>query len=171
MQRGFSLVELMVALAVGSFLLAGIAMSYTAIKSTVLTTQQLANAQEVLRYTNQILSRSIKQTFEAPVVSGNGLILEVKQNANSPSCQGSVPTIEYKEVYTLSNGYITCDIVNNDTGESLGSLNLLRGVEALQFGSSRSGRLIDVTVTPVNVPTQFANGIVISLAATRVIMR
>ncbi|BBN82975.1 hypothetical protein PA25_29600 [Pseudoalteromonas sp. A25] len=171
MQRGFSLIELMVALTVGSFLLAGIAMSYSAIKNTVLTTRQLANAQEVIRYTNQILSRSIKQTYESPVITGNGVSLEVKQNANSPSCQGSVPTIEYKEVYTLSNNYLTCDILNNVTGESLGALNLLRGVEALQFSSSRSGRLIDVTVTPVNVPTQFANGIVISLAATRVIMR
>jgi hypothetical protein len=60
--------------------------------------------------------------------------------------------------------------VDSNTATSLGVANLLRGVSALTFSSSASGLLVDVTVTPENVPTQFAGGIVISLAATRILM-
>ncbi|WP_105166743.1 PilW family protein [Pseudoalteromonas sp. T1lg23B] len=170
--NGYSLVELMVALAIGSFLLAGIGMSYTAIKSTVITTQQLSHAQEVVRYTNHIMSRSVKQTSVIPTITGNGTIITIAQDSYSPSCQGSVPTFNYQEVYTLSDGYLTCEILNlEDGGNSIGVLNLLKGVQALGFSSSQSGRLININVTPQDVPAQFATGIVISLATTRVIMR
>ncbi|CAH9054905.1 hypothetical protein PSECIP111951_02691 [Pseudoalteromonas holothuriae] len=168
--KGFSIVELMVAMAIGSFLLIGIAMSYTAIKSTVLSAQSLANAQEVIRYTQQILSRSIKQAIRAPTISANALTIRIEQNSFSPSCQGTVPTIAFDEVYTVSNNYLTCDIIDRSSGSSLGSANLLKGVQALTFSSSASGLLVDVTVIPEDVPTQFAGGIVISIAATQLIM-
>ncbi|CAM4073300.1 PilW family protein [Pseudoalteromonas byunsanensis] len=169
---GYSLVELMVALAIGSFLLAGIGMSYTAIKGTVITSQQLSHAQEVVRYINYIMSRSVKQTSVIPTITENGTIITIEQDSYSPSCHGSVPTFSYQEVYTLSNGYLTCEILNlEDGGNSIGVLNLLKGVQALGFSSSQSGRLININVTPQDVPAQFATGIVISLATTRVIMR
>nr|WP_170829164.1 prepilin-type cleavage/methylation domain-containing protein [Pseudoalteromonas amylolytica] len=162
----------MVALTIGTFLLAGIGMSYSAIKGTVMTTQQLSQAQEVVRYTNHILSRSVKQTSVIPAITENGTIITIDQDAYSTSCQGTVPTFNYQEVYTLSDGYLTCDILNlDDDGNSVGVLNLLKGVQALGFSSSQSGRLINVNVTPQDVPAQFATGIVISLATTRVIMR
>ncbi|WP_440054290.1 PilW family protein [Pseudoalteromonas sp. T1lg65] len=170
MNKGFSLVELMVSVAIGTFLLLGIVMSYSAIKGTIASAQELASAQEVLRYTQQILSRSIKQTASMPTISANGLTITVQQDPFSPSCQGTVPTIDYDEVYTLRDNYLTCDIVDRATGTSLGVADLLRGVQALTFSSRASGLLVDVTVTPENVPTQFAGGIVISLAATRIIM-
>ena len=57
---GFTLVELMVALAVGSFLIAGVGLSYATIKGTVSATKELENAQEVIRFTSQVLTRSLK---------------------------------------------------------------------------------------------------------------
>ena len=51
--RGFSLIELMVALAAGAFLLAGVSLSYAAIKGTIEVSKELENAQEVIRYTSK----------------------------------------------------------------------------------------------------------------------
>ena len=81
-QSGYTLLEMLVAMTVGLFLLAGVAMSYSAIKSTVRMTQELSDAQEVIRYTSQVFTRSAKQTISEPTVSADGLTIQFKQFAN-----------------------------------------------------------------------------------------
>ena len=77
--KGFSLVELMVALAAGAFLLAGISLSYSAIKGTIQVSKELENAQEVLRYTSKVFNRSIKQTQITPVISADKSMITITQ--------------------------------------------------------------------------------------------
>lgn len=159
--RGYTLIELLVAMAAGLFLLSGVAMSYTAIKSTVVASKELSHAQEVIRYMSQVMTRSIKQTHAMPELENGGAALRVHQNALQLACDGSVPTANYSELYTLSNGYLTCDIGN-------GPVQLLRGVQALGF--AQSGILTSITVTPKDVPPQFKEGLQIDIAANRLVL-
>ena len=154
---------MLVAMAAGLFLLAGVSMSYVAIKSTVLQTQELAHAQEVIRYTSRVFTRSTKQAIAPPTVSADALTVTFSQAPNVLSCLGTVPAAAYTEIYTLSNGFITCDI-----GNGLGAVNLLRGVSELRF--SQNGFLLSVTVKPNNMPNHFGNGLTIDIAASRLIL-
>jgi len=56
-------------------LLAGVSLSYSAIKSGIQVSKELENAQEVLRYSNTVLTRSTKQSFDLPVVSADGMTI------------------------------------------------------------------------------------------------
>ncbi|MBQ4878252.1 prepilin-type N-terminal cleavage/methylation domain-containing protein [Pseudoalteromonas luteoviolacea] len=158
---GYTLIELLVAMAAGLFLLSGVAMSYTAIKSTVVASKELSHAQEVIRYTSQVMTRSIKQTHQKPELENNKAALRVHQKALQLACDGSVPVADYSELYTLSNGYLTCDIGD-------GPVQLLRGVEVLSF--DEDGILISIIVKPTDMPKQFENGIQIDIAANRLVL-
>ena len=60
--KGFTLVELMIALAISGFLLLGVVGTYSSIHGTVTASKELENSQEVIRYSARVFSRSLKQT-------------------------------------------------------------------------------------------------------------
>ncbi|KAF7768906.1 hypothetical protein PCIT_a3428 [Pseudoalteromonas citrea] len=167
--KGYTLLELMVAMAAGMFLLAGVSMSYSAIKSTIVVTQELSHAQEVVRYTSQVFTRSIKQTNDLPIVDNSGIALRVLQVSGTLSCHGDTPAFDYTEYYTLVSGFLVCTVTPQAGGDGV-SVNLLKGVQALSFSTSHQGRLARITITPDNVPALFKNGIDIDIAVTRLIV-
>lgn len=59
-QRGFSLVELMVAIAIGIFLLAGAITLFTNSKRTYTEQDDMARIQESLRFASQLISRDVR---------------------------------------------------------------------------------------------------------------
>ena len=162
-QSGYTLIEMLVAMAVGLFLLAGVAMSYSAIKNTVRMTQELSDAQEVIRYTSQVFTRSVKQTNSEPIISVAPLTIQFQQLANALSCQGSTPTADYTESYTLENGFLTCDI-----GDGTGAVQLLKGIESINF--EYDNHLVSITVKPINMPSHFGGGLQIDIATTQLIL-
>ncbi|GMM86227.1 PilW family protein [Pseudoalteromonas sp. MTN2-4] len=162
-QTGYTLLEMLVAMAVGLFLLAGVAMSYSAIKSTVRMTQELSDAQEVIRYTSQVFTRSVKQTNNEPIISAAPLTIQFQQLANVLSCQGTTPAVDYTETYALENGFLTCDI-----GDGNGAVQLLKGIEAINF--AYNNHLVSVTVKPINIPSHFGVGLQIDIATTQLIL-
>ncbi len=162
--RGFTLLELLIALSIGLFMLGGIAVAYSTIRSTIAINQELAQAQEVIRYTSQLMTRSIKQTASTPQVIQNGEALEVNQVANTPACDGSVPVVNYTETFSLLDGYLLCDV----SSDNLPAQRLLRGVNGLSF--SVDGLITSITVTPVGVPAQYAAGIQIDVAASQQVL-
>lgn len=162
-QSGYTLLEMLVAMVVGLFLLAGVAMSYSAIKSTVRMTQELSDAQEVIRYTSQVFTRSTKQTNNVPVITAAPLSIQFQQYANVLSCQGTTPAVDYTETYALENGFLTCDI-----GDGSGAVQLLKGIEAINF--SYNDYLLSVTVKPNNMPGHFGLGLQIDIATTQLIL-
>ncbi len=162
-QSGYTLIEMLVAMAVGLFLLAGVAMSYSAIKNTVRMTQELSDAQEVIRYTSQVFTRSVKQTNSEPIISVAPLTIQFQQLANALSCQGSTPTADYTESYTLENGFLTCDI-----GDGNGAVQLLKGIESINF--EYDNHLVSITVKPINMPSHFGGGLQIDIATTQLIL-
>lgn len=160
-QSGYTLLEMLVAMTVGLFLLAGVAMSYSAIKSTVRMTQELSDAQEVIRYTSQVFTRSAKQTISEPTVSADRLTIQFEQFANVLSCQGTTPTADYTETYTLSNGFLTCDIGN-------GAARLLKGIDSINF--TFNNFLVVIVVKPLDIPSHFGAGLQIDIATTQLIL-
>ncbi|MCG7536729.1 prepilin-type N-terminal cleavage/methylation domain-containing protein [Pseudoalteromonas sp. OOF1S-7] len=162
--RGFTLLELLIALSIGLFMLGGIAVAYSTIRSTIVINQELAQAQEVIRYTSQLMTRSIKQTASTPQVRLNGEALEVSQVANTPACDGSVPVVNYTETFSLQDGYLLCDL----SSDNLPAQRLLRGVNGLSF--SVDGLITSITVTPVGMPAQYAAGIQIDVAASQQVL-
>jgi len=140
-QQGFSLVEIMVALALSSVLVFGVASVYVSIKSVVLTSKNIENAQEVLRFSALTFTRSLKQTSIKPTVAANQL--SVVQRANTVACTGALQGADYTEVYTLNGINLQCDI-------GAGAQTILTGVQAISFSIVRN--LVSITVTPKAQP-------------------
>lgn len=160
--QGYTLVELMVALAAGAFLLAGVSLSYSAIKGTILVGKELENAQEVIRYTSKVFTRSIKQTPTLPVVAADGSTITIEQPAGVITCNGSVSAAAVSELYSLVDNNFQC---------ALGAApaeRLLTGVSQLNFAIDNN--LVTIKVGPENLPAQFGNTITIDIAVSNVIL-
>ncbi len=155
-QRGFTLVELMIGLVLTSLLLLGVGMTFASIRVSLQSVSQLNNAQEVLRATHQMLSRSLRS---AQTVSLNGNELTVQQanpQNNQTDCQGMLrPAGAFTESYRLEDGQLICQ-VNNEPAQVLVS-----GVAALQFrisaqladtGQPAAVRLL---LAPVGLPARY----------------
>ncbi|MEM5552486.1 prepilin-type N-terminal cleavage/methylation domain-containing protein [Pseudoalteromonas neustonica] len=160
--RGYTLVELMVALAAGSFLLAGVSLSYSAIKGTIMVSKELENAQEVIRYTSKVFTRSIKQTPTLPIVAADGLSISIGQPAGVITCNGSVAVAPTTEIYTLTGNNLMCTL------GAAAPERLLTGVERLNF--SINNNIVKINVAPENLPSQFGNAISIDVAVSNVIL-
>ncbi|MCQ8878940.1 prepilin-type N-terminal cleavage/methylation domain-containing protein [Pseudoalteromonas shioyasakiensis] len=160
--QGYTLVELMVALAAGAFLLGGVSLAYSAIKGTILVGKELERAQEVIRYTSKVFTRSIKQTPTSPIVSADGLTITISQPAGVITCNGTVTAVDVNEVYSLDSNNLTC------TQGALAAERLLTGVESLSF--SINNEVVTINVKPEQLPNQFGNAIRIDIAASNVIL-
>jgi prepilin-type N-terminal cleavage/methylation domain-containing protein len=161
-QVGFTLVELMVALAAGSVLISGVGFAYLTISKTIDTSKQLENAQEVIRFSAEVYGRSFKQTLSEPVIA-NGTSVSVTQTiAGSTACDGSKPAVPFTEVFTFEAPNLLCD---SGSGEEV----ILTGVAAMNI--ARNGNLMSVTVTPDNFQVDaWANGFRLDFALTGVIL-
>ena len=167
--QGYTLVELMVALAAGAFLLAGVSLSYSAIKGTILVGKELENAQEVIRYTSKVFTRSIKQTPSAPTVAADGSTITIDgssitiyQPAGVITCNGSVSTAAVSELYSLVDNNLQCAL------DAAPAERLLTGVKQLSFAIDNN--LVTINVGPENLPAQFGNTITIDIAVSNVIL-
>ncbi|MEH6396420.1 prepilin-type N-terminal cleavage/methylation domain-containing protein [Pseudoalteromonas sp.] len=160
--QGYTLVELMVALAAGAFLLAGVSLSYSAIKSTILVGKELENAQEVIRYTSKVFTRSIKQTPSAPTIAADGSSITISQPTGVITCNGSVSGADVTEIYSLTGNNLMCAI-GAEPAE-----RLLTGVTQLSFALNNN--VVTINVGPENLPAQFGNTIAIDIAVSNVIL-
>jgi len=164
MQKGYSLVELMIALLVGCILIMGISLAYSSIKGLILSSKNIENAQEVLRFTAQTFTRSLKQTSGGIVVTVNQIT--IPQDLNSIACNGTRPIANYSETYSLNGNKLECDIGN-------GAEPILTGVESIAF--ALNNRLVSITVTPQAQQGEpdgvgAARAMTINVALTRVIL-
>ncbi len=156
LNRGFTLVELMIGLVLTSLLLLGVGMTFASIRVSLESVSQLNNAQEVLRATHQMLGRSLRS---AQTVSLNGNTLLVQQQNpqnNQADCQGNLRTAgAFTERYSFAGGQLICQ-VNNEAAQVM-----VNGVAALQF--SISAQLADtgqpaavrLLLAPVGLPGRY----------------
>ncbi|MGF1689188.1 prepilin-type N-terminal cleavage/methylation domain-containing protein [Photobacterium japonica] len=134
---GFTLVELLIGMSVSMILLMGVIMGYASIKGVIQSSKNIENAQEVLRFSTQTFTRSLKQARH--VIIHHPGHLETKQAANTVACDGSRPTAAYTETYSHSGVHLQCDI-----GGHLQTI--LTGLQDIAF--ERTNNLVSITVTP-----------------------
>jgi len=165
---GFTLVELMIALVISSFVLLGITGTYSTIHGTIQASKELENAQEVIRYSSQVFTRSLKQTWQVPTfVNGNQML--VKQKANTRSCTGSVPVVDYTEIFTFVQPNLSCSLEDLGGNEISPDTILLTGIDALN--TVPNGNLFSITVAPTVLPENFVGGVRIDIALTNLILQ
>lgn len=154
---GFTLVELLVALAVSSFLMAGISLVYSALSESVDTSKELENAQEVLRYSSEVFTRSLKQTKSMPLLPDASTIFVVQDTSGATACNGTKPAVPFSETFTLVDNKLRCQV--NGGVEQV----LLTGVQDISY--RRNGNLVEITLTPENLNVDMlANGFRIDIA-------
>ncbi|MFH6954732.1 prepilin-type N-terminal cleavage/methylation domain-containing protein [Pseudoalteromonas sp. XMcav1-K] len=156
-KNGFTLVEVMVALAVSSFLMTGISFVYIALSESVETSKELENAQEVLRYSSEVFSRSLKQTRRTPGSPNANTIVVQQETLGSTACNSSKPAVPFSETFTLVDNQLRCRVNAGD--EEV----LLTGLQDISYRIN--GNLVEVTVTPESLNVDMlANGFRIDIA-------
>jgi prepilin-type N-terminal cleavage/methylation domain-containing protein len=163
-QTGYTLVELMIALLVGTILIMGISLAYSSIKGLILSSKNIENAQEVIRFTAQTFTRSLKQTPGDIDVTLNQIT--IPQNLNTIACNGTRPLADYNEIYSLNGNNLQCDIGD-------GAQTILTGVANINFAINN--RLVSITVTPQAQQGEpdgvgAARAMIINVALTRIIL-
>ncbi|MEC8326364.1 MAG: prepilin-type N-terminal cleavage/methylation domain-containing protein [Pseudomonadota bacterium] len=157
LQRGFTLVELMISLAISAFLMSGIAFAYSALSQSVDTSKELENAQEVLRYSSEVFTRSLKQTKTTPNTPNANTIVVQQETLGSTACNSSKPAVPFSETFTLVDNQLRCRVNAGD--EEV----LLTGLQDISYRIN--GNLVEVTVTPENLNVDMlANGFRIDIA-------
>ena len=157
LQRGFTLVELMISLAISAFLMSGIAFAYSALSQSVDTSKELENAQEVLRYSSEVFTRSLKQTKTTPNTPNANTIVVQQETLGSTACNSSKPAVPFSETFTLVDNQLRCRVNAGD--EEV----LLTGLQDISYRIN--GNLVEVTVTPENFNVDMlANGFRIDIA-------
>ncbi len=164
---GFTLIELMIALVISGVLLLGVTGTYSTIHSTIQASKELENAQEVIRYSSQVFTRSFKQTEQIPTIVGNQIL--VQQQPNTRSCIGTVIGVAYQETFTFVQPDLSCALQDAAGNVLNADVRLLTGVTALVPVSN--GDLFSITVTPTVLPQNFNGGVRIDIALTNRILR
>lgn len=169
-KKGFTLIELLIALVIGSFLILGITGTYSTVQSSVQISKELENAQEVLRFTSKVFTRSLKQTNNLVVTDPAAGTLLVQQVANTRSCVGTQPTVDYNETFTFIQPNLFCEVTDTAGGVLTADSMLLTGITNLGFATNGTGDLVTLTVQPDNLPENFNNSITIDISLTSIII-
>ncbi|WP_372770672.1 PilW family protein [Pseudoalteromonas sp.] len=161
---GFSLIELMVATAMSMFLVAGTGFAYIGISDSINLSKNIENTQEVLRYTSEVFSRSLKQTMVSPVSTAPDNIRVIQDKVGAVACDGSVPVVApYTESYRFQAPNLFCNAGN-------GEVIILRGIENMAIVINDD--LIQITVLPIGFPiADLPNGVRIDIALSSKILQ
>ncbi|NMP03957.1 prepilin-type N-terminal cleavage/methylation domain-containing protein [Pseudoalteromonas arctica] len=157
--KGFTLIELMVALAAGMFLLGGVSLAYSSINSSTSTAKDLENALDVIRFSSKVFTRSLKQTNSVPTYTNN--ILSVEQEMGSSACTGLTISAPFIEKYSHEDDSLFCDVGN-------GKVKILKGVNVISYVIDNN--VVSVLVEPTNLPSQFNNSLVIDISLSQMVM-
>lgn len=158
-QLGFTLVELMVALAASMFLLGGVSLAYSSIKSSTNTAKDVESVLEVIHFSSTVFTRSFKQTTTQPIYQNE--VLTVQQNANTQACTGAVMSAAYTELYSHEGDALFCDVGD-------GKVKILKGINAISY--TFDNNLVSVSVEPSGLPAQFNEQLVIDLSLSQIVM-
>lgn len=161
LNRGFTLVELMIAVAISLFVVIGITGTYSTIQATIQASKELENAQEVIRYSSKVFTRSLKQTMQVPDVSV-AKQLSVQQDANVTSCIGVAPVAAYQETYTFNAlaSVLNCRIDDGD------DIPILQGITDITYALTANKTLLTIVVQPSVLPDNFGGDVRIDIALT-----
>ena len=124
---GFTLVELMVAVLLSTILVLGVAGAFVGISQTNQQLQRLETAQEVLRSSQIIFGRSVKQAMTA-VVLAEQLVVQQQANAgDTRDCLGRTQAAAFTEQFRVQGSTLQCQVNAEDW------VTLISGVSAMRF--------------------------------------
>ena len=165
-KQGFSLIEMLVALFLSTMLILGFSTAYSSVTGLVQTSKNLENAQEVLRYSAEVFARSLKQTETDPTYTLT--TLSVDQLADRIACNGTIPTDDFTETFSIDASNLVCKIENN-----LGVISeeiILTGVDSLNF--SQVEQIVSVVIQPQALGVETAiSPVTLDVALTTIILQ
>ncbi|RBW44079.1 hypothetical protein DS885_12255 [Psychromonas sp. B3M02] len=162
-QTGFSLTELMIAMALSLLIVLGIATVFSSLKETSTYSQQLENTQEVLRFSNSIFARAIHRADEMDDKSYTGSDgntykqLDLTFNLDNldtgetyTSCLGNDMSSQYYESYRLTDGELMCAEYTTDGLDDASKVFTAIGTNIDTLTFAITDNLLTVTITPTD---------------------
>ncbi|MGJ8581411.1 MAG: PilW family protein [Psychromonas sp.] len=162
-QTGFSLTELMIAMALSLLIVLGIATVFSSLKGTSAYSQQLENTQEVLRFSNSIFSRAIHRADDMDDKSYTGSDgntykqLDLTFNLDNldtgesyTSCLGNAMSSQYYESYRLTDNQLTCAEYTTDGLDDASKVFTAIGTNIDTLTFAITDNLLTVTITPTD---------------------
>ena len=158
-QRGFSLVELMVAMTIGLAVLAGIGYMYIESRQSFRSMDNLSRMQESARYALEIMSRDIRMAGYRGCASSSGKFYNTLNSSSDAAYNFGVPVNGYE----ASSGSWSPALPTSGVG-ALGGMSVLAGTDAItlrsafgsgttvtnQPGTNGTGSSADLKVTTPN---------------------
>ena len=120
--KGFSLVELLVAMALGLFLIGAVIGVFVSNQESARTQTDLNNAQEAFRFASHTVRRVVQQgqSIQSP---GNGQWLRVLISPNGEDgykdCLGRPVTVDTVNTFSIVSGALRCHVDTDNTTETL----------------------------------------------------
>jgi type IV pilus assembly protein PilW len=143
-QRGFSLVELMVAMTIGLIVLAGIGYMYIESRRSFTSMDNLSRMQENGRYALEIMARDIRMAGYRGCSSSSGAFYNTLNNSTDSAYNFGVPINGYQ----ASGGSWSPALPSSGVG-ALSGLSILAGTDAITLRSA-FGSGTTVTKQPGN---------------------
>ena len=156
--KGFTLVELMIALVISSFVLLGITSTYSSIQGSIQVSKDLENAQEVIRYSSQVFTRSLKQTISSPTISLDTKSVTVIQPANTRSCFGTIVGVDYQETFTFVSPNLSCSTQDSAGNPLVANTIILTGINDFSAQYNNANELFSFVIEPTVLPENFVVG-------------
>lgn len=135
-QKGFTLVEQLITLALGALLMAGIATSVSAITRAQNLTQDYGNLQESLGFITSTQRRSARHAEAVKTGSNNKLLsFEIKPSSGKEikSCLAKGMQQNFTETYSLVDNNLVCEVEHAAGGSTIQSEVIAFGVKNLSF--------------------------------------
>lgn len=155
--RGFSLIELMVALALGLIMIGAVVTVFVSNQQTARTKQELDRAQEAFRFASHTIMRVVQQgeirESNSTLTPPELLVVEVSPAVGHKDCVGNDipegPDIDrVSNTFTIVNGQLLCSVLTHMTDDSSvapsGSpFTIVTGIDATRsafsFGTPSTG--------------------------------
>lgn len=145
-QQGFTLIELMISLLIGLFLMGGVISAFVVNQQTVNKKRDLDNTQEALRFSANTVSRIVRQADSISNTStGTRLVVTFTGAAGLKNCLGQVLAGVQTNTFTYSNNQFLCN--NTALVDDITNISFLYGVDANADGYITNA---EYTATPTD---------------------
>lgn len=120
-QKGFTLVEQLLALGLGALLLVGVASSITAISRAQNLIRDYSHVQEALNFATSSLTRSARTANQVGIYEDNinnesGLLFNkyLSGGNESKTCIDKEADFSYIEIYSIKNNNLVCEVLKGE---------------------------------------------------------
>jgi prepilin-type N-terminal cleavage/methylation domain-containing protein len=128
-QQGFTLIELMISLLIGLFIMGGVISVFVVNQQTVATKRNLDNTQEALRFTANTVSRIVRQADSISNTSTNSqLVVSFTGGSGLKNCLGVAIAGVQTDTFTYANNQLLCN--NTALIDDITAISFLYGVDA-----------------------------------------